>query len=142
MPLCTTIPGYKPHTYRIMFACLVCKAVRPCVAQEVRFSVQRDHYGNDRKTRFYNLVDVSEAWAPKVYPQGYARGCLSLGRCGACGATQTKGGGHPIVGREIIAHITDHKCDVRCTEAKGHKCECNCGGVNHGAGWLGSFVVG
>lgn len=28
--------------------------------------------------------------------------------------------------------VTDHVCDERCTEAKGHKCECSCGGANHG----------
>jgi hypothetical protein len=27
-----------------------------------------------------------------------------------------------------------HKCDARCTNAKGHKCECSCGGANHGRG--------
>lgn len=26
------------------------------------------------------------------------------------------------------------KCDARCTHAKGHSCECACGGKNHGAG--------
>lgn len=25
------------------------------------------------------------------------------------------------------------KCDARCTHAKGHSCECSCGGKNHGA---------
>ncbi len=25
-----------------------------------------------------------------------------------------------------------HKCDARCTNAKGHNCECSCGGANHG----------
>ena len=25
------------------------------------------------------------------------------------------------------------KCDARCTEATGHKCECSCAGKNHGA---------
>lgn len=28
----------------------------------------------------------------------------------------------------------DIKCDARCTEATGHKCECSCGGKNHGSG--------
>lgn len=28
---------------------------------------------------------------------------------------------------------TANPCDERCTEAKGHKCECSCGGHNHGA---------
>ncbi len=27
-----------------------------------------------------------------------------------------------------------HKCDARCTNAKGFRCECECGGKNHGAG--------
>ena len=25
-----------------------------------------------------------------------------------------------------------HKCDARCQNAKGHNCECSCGGENHG----------
>lgn len=27
-----------------------------------------------------------------------------------------------------------HKCDARCQNAKGHCCECSCGGKFHGAG--------
>lgn len=27
----------------------------------------------------------------------------------------------------------DVKCDARCNEATGHKCECSCAGRNHGA---------
>ena len=27
-----------------------------------------------------------------------------------------------------------HKCDGRCVNAKGHDCECACGGHNHGRG--------
>jgi hypothetical protein len=26
-----------------------------------------------------------------------------------------------------------HKCDARCQHAKGHNCECSCGGEFHGA---------
>jgi hypothetical protein len=29
---------------------------------------------------------------------------------------------------------SNHKCDARCQHAKGHNCECSCGGKNHGAG--------
>lgn len=25
-----------------------------------------------------------------------------------------------------------HECDGRCMSAKGHNCECECGGLNHG----------
>ena len=28
----------------------------------------------------------------------------------------------------------NHKCDARCLNATGFKCECSCGGKNHGAG--------
>lgn len=27
-----------------------------------------------------------------------------------------------------------HKCDARCLNATGFRCECECGGKNHGAG--------
>ena len=27
-----------------------------------------------------------------------------------------------------------HKCGTRCQHAKGHDCECECGGKNHGIG--------
>lgn len=31
--------------------------------------------------------------------------------------------------------FANHKrCDARCTNAKGHTCECSCGGANHGKG--------
>lgn len=26
-----------------------------------------------------------------------------------------------------------HKCDKRCTQARGYNCECSCGGLHHGA---------
>ena len=28
-----------------------------------------------------------------------------------------------------------HKCDARCRNAKGHNCECSCGGENHGVSY-------
>lgn len=31
----------------------------------------------------------------------------------------------------------DKKCDGRCTSARGHNCECACGGKNHGADHAG-----
>lgn len=27
-----------------------------------------------------------------------------------------------------------HVCDARCQNARGHICECSCGGLNHGRG--------
>lgn len=39
-----------------------------------------------------------------------------------------------VAQRRIEGHRNETPCDARCTEAKGHKCECSCGGSNHGAG--------
>lgn len=35
---------------------------------------------------------------------------------------------------ERPGHSSNHKCDARCQNARGHKCECACGGHNHGKG--------
>jgi hypothetical protein len=35
----------------------------------------------------------------------------------------------PVLGKVVA----DKKCDARCLGAKGHVCECSCGGKNHGA---------
>ena len=45
--------------------------------------------------------------------------------CPACGRTRTES-------NLIKGHVSDHICDPRCTGAKGHDCECACGGANHG----------
>ena len=37
---------------------------------------------------------------------------------------------------ERKANASNHKCDARCLNARGFKCECECGGKNHGAGSL------
>jgi hypothetical protein len=40
---------------------------------------------------------------------------------------------YPLRFRQIIGVVNpDHKCDSRCTHAKGFDCECACGGLNHG----------
>ena len=36
----------------------------------------------------------------------------------------------------------DTKCDARCEHARGFKCDCSCGGENHGAGWSAGFFTG
>lgn len=50
------------------------------------------------------------------------------GTCPACG------GIHNAQRKiERKANPSNHKCDARCLTAKGFKCECSCGGKNHGA---------
>lgn len=51
--------------------------------------------------------------------------------------------GHTNEGPDAILPVTRmieyksnpslHKCDARCQSAKGHLCECSCGGKFHGA---------
>ena len=50
--------------------------------------------------------------------------------------------GRPFTGPDCAIPVTRiiyydtrpslHKCDARCMGAKGHNCECSCGGKNHG----------
>jgi hypothetical protein len=34
--------------------------------------------------------------------------------------------------KAVVGKVNQTPCDARCTEAKGHNCECACGGQNHG----------
>jgi hypothetical protein len=41
--------------------------------------------------------------------------------------------GSHVFGKRIEGHVNESvPCDRRCTHAKGHSCECSCGGANHG----------
>jgi hypothetical protein len=48
----------------------------------------------------------------------------------------TPDGRRVVVERAIErkANPSNHKCDARCLNATGFKCECSCGGKHHGAG--------
>lgn len=39
---------------------------------------------------------------------------------------------HKTTSNAVVGTQTETKCDARCTSAKGHNCECSCGGKNHG----------
>lgn len=41
-----------------------------------------------------------------------------------------------LTANEIKGTVTDCPCDGRCTSARGHSCECSCGGANHGSDYL------
>jgi hypothetical protein len=60
---------------------------------------------------------------------GFFRPASEDFECFACGAWRWNG-------KRVQGFVTDHKCDDRCTEAKGIRCECACGGKNHGKGLL------
>lgn len=46
-------------------------------------------------------------------------------RCRKCGKARRA---EPVKGRYSAAHL----CDERCLSSTGFKCECSCGGKNHG----------
>ena len=49
-----------------------------------------------------------------------------LGMCAGCGM--------PMAWGVLQAcHRPEVRCDARCTSARGFKCDCSCGGENHGA---------
>lgn len=50
-------------------------------------------------------------------------------QCPACGEQAWHG-------QMVQGFTTEHACDARCTDAKGFRCECSCGGQNHGRGLL------
>lgn len=58
-----------------------------------------------------------------------SRWLLLIGKCAKCGSVH-------LADRMIDRTTTpnNHPCDARCTFARGHLCECVCGGRNHGAG--------
>lgn len=41
------------------------------------------------------------------------------------------------VGRRVVGTTTAHECDPRCMGATGPRCECSCGGANHGGSFGG-----
>lgn len=49
-----------------------------------------------------------------------------IGKSACCGRAMYL---KPVLGKVVA----DKKCDARCLGAKGHVCECSCGGKNHGA---------
>ena len=50
--------------------------------------------------------------------------------------------GKVVWGERLDGHtVTEVACDERCVFATGHKCECTCGGVNHGSAMVAERFV-
>lgn len=58
----------------------------------------------------------------------WTRQIIANRRCPSCGDEARE---H----HEVKGQTNETKCDARCTGARGHSCECQCGGKNHGADW-------
>ena len=85
--------------------------------------------------KYFHQIGLTEASLPaktERYIQSCGGGLATeyaylTGRC-ACGAIH-------FVERKIERpqFASNHKCDARCQNARGRKCECSCSGKNHGA---------
>ena len=79
--------------------------------------------------------DDGSAWiSPGVWIQSSGGGKSTvyggdpLGVCPTCG--------HAMAYGALVAMTVDAiPCDARCTGARGHSCQCSCGGKNHGRDW-------
>jgi len=80
--------------------------------------VRTDAQGNPQPAGVY--VRAIGGGRPTVYG-----GDVEMGICSGCDRMMDFG--------VLKAFLRpEHKCDARCTSARGHNCECSCGGANHG----------
>lgn len=80
-----------------------------------------------------NVHQIKREFAQRAWPR------LLVKRVGSYSSLV----GHPLNGPDAIFPVTRiiefkknpslHKCDARCTHAKGRRCECSCGGQFHGS---------
>lgn len=111
----------------ILYNCKRCK-----VGRRVDYNAGRD--SNGYRSWPYRIDERGSRQFPSAYimasgggkPTGY--GGDPLGLCPACGKPMTYGA---VIG----IHNDSVPCDTRCTGARGHICECSCGGKNHGSQW-------
>ena len=110
-------------TQTVIYNCKRCKVAR------------RVQYPIDTTTRHTRRLADGKYMASGVWivacgggkPTEYG-GDTEMGLCPKCGRAMEYGA---IDGRINL----ERKCDARCTSARGHNCECQCGGENHGSQW-------
>lgn len=61
------------------------------------------------------------------------RGTKPANFCGQCPRCQERHTANRVI--EYKAFPSRHRCDARCEDARGSKCECACNGANHGKGY-------
>ncbi len=103
--------------------------------QKCKVGRRVDYPLGDRKLGYFRLSADGHRIDPGIYIRscggGYPTvygGDVEMGRCPQCRKAMKYG--------KLEGHVNpSQKCDARCTSARGHSCECQCGGENHGAGW-------
>lgn len=98
--------------------CAVCKATSRKDYTEFR-EVVVGHGMYGRKARQYGRA---------IANNGFIRASADF-ECPRCGE-------HRWNAKKVEGFTTETKCDARCQQARGHMCECACGGENHGKGFI------
>ena len=114
----TETRGREALHVAVAYRCARCKAA---ARVDLVHSFTRVSIGHFQTRKYDNI------WTRDGHFIDRGEGVPSI-TCKACGYAHMWG--KPIQGR-INPAI---KCGAKCTHAKGHVCECECGGANHGAG--------
>ena len=114
------------HGARFLGRCQGCRRpVSRLLPGEWREHVTRDYYGHVRRRRYF-VPDTLPVDRSAPARAGRLGGVFT--DCPDCGASTLL---EPVEGK----HRADVPCDARCTGARGPRCECSCGGANHGRDW-------
>lgn len=113
----------KPET--VIYNCKRCKTGRRVEYPLVNTSKTSAYrVGADGQFVFPGVwVNACGGGKPTVYG-----GDVEMGLCPTCNRAMD-------FGTLNARLVPDHKCDARCSSARGHNCECSCGGALHGADW-------
>lgn len=108
----------------VIYNCKRCKT-----AKRVEYPIKgiREDYRKDENGKTY-LPGIWIAAIGGGKPTEYAGD--PIGICPNCGHMMQTG----ILKGRFNADIP---CNAKCTGARGHSCECSCGGANHGSQWSG-----
>lgn len=110
------------ETHRVMYRCKKCKKVYRRTFEVTHRAVHNEHpEWYLRRTYHYYSID-GKGFGGKTDRLYYP---IHICECGSA-----------LCGTRIDGRVVDTcPCDRRCTHAKGHSCECSCGGANHGSAY-------
>jgi len=105
---------------------VICNCKRCKIGKRVDYSAGREKSG--QYSWPYRIDDSGRRVFPGIEMHGISNEIGGDGKCPGCGKRMTWNYLKAVL-------VVEHKCDARCTNARGHSCECSCGGKNHGQGW-------
>lgn len=108
----------------VMYNCRRCKTATRIEYGEREVERRwRDSFGRDRTTYRRFRIDVDNG--RRLFP-----GCEQDAVCPTCKRRREWG----FIDGNVVESVP---CSGICTNARGFKCDCSCGGENHGKGWAG-----